>query len=101
MFTIDYVNNTIWTPTLREDYSCHPLRMCPTEGTTRDDRASRSVSRTNDITNHLTKKRFLLHARKEKPNCHRDKMEGRCKVQELISLFGVILVNFRKVHRMS
>ena len=38
MFTIDYVNNTIWTPTLSDDYSCHPLRMCPTEGTTRYDR---------------------------------------------------------------
>ena len=43
MFTIDYVNNTIWTPTLRDDYSCYPARMCPTEGTTRYDRESRNV----------------------------------------------------------
>ena len=65
MFTIDYVNNTIWTPTLRDDYSCHPLRMCPTEGTTRYDRASRSVIRLRFHTS-LDQKRFLLHARKEK-----------------------------------
>ena len=73
MFTIDYVNNTIWTPTLRDDYSCHPLRMCPTEGTTRYDRASRSVILLRFHTSLDQKKRFLLHARKEKPNCHRDK----------------------------
>ena len=65
MFTIDYVNNMIWTPTLRDDYSCHPLRMCPTEGTTRYDRASRSVIRLRFHTS-LDQKRFLLHARKEK-----------------------------------
>ena len=65
MFTIDYVNNTIWTPTLRDDYSCHPLRMCPTEGTTRYDRASRSVILLRFHTS-LDQKRFLLHARKEK-----------------------------------
>ena len=72
MFTIDYVNNTIWTPTLRDDFSCYPLRMCPTEGSTRYDRASRSVIRLRFHTS-LGQKRFLLHARKEKPNCHRDK----------------------------
>ena len=72
MFTIYYVNNTIWTPTLRDDFSCYPLRMCPTEGTTRYDRASRSVIRLRFHTS-LDQKRFLLHARKEKPNCHRDK----------------------------
>ena len=65
MFTIDYVNNTIWTPTLRDDFSCYPLRMCPTEGSTRYDRASRSVIRLRFHTS-LDQKRFLLHARKEK-----------------------------------
>ena len=65
MFTIDYVNNTIWTPTLRDYFSCYPLRMCPTEGSTRYDRASRSVIRLRFHTS-LDQKRFLLHARKEK-----------------------------------
>ena len=72
MFTIDYVNNMILTPTLRDDFSCYPLRMCPTEGSTRYDRASRSVIRLRFHTS-LDQKRFLLHARKEKPNCHLDK----------------------------
>ena len=39
--------------------------MCPTEGTTRYDRASRSVIRLRFHTS-LDQKRFLLHARKEK-----------------------------------
>ena len=72
IFTIDYVNNTIWTPTVRDDFSCNPLRMYPTEGSTRYDRASRSVIRLRFHTS-LDQNRFLLHVRKEKPNCHRDK----------------------------
>ena len=65
MFTIDYVNNTILTPILRDDFSCYLLRMCTTEGSTRYDRASRSVIRLRFHTS-LDQKRFLLHARKEK-----------------------------------
>ena len=44
--------------------------MCPTEGSTRYDRASRSVIRLRFHTSLDQKKRFLLHARKEKSNCH-------------------------------
>ena len=61
MFTIDNVNNTIWTPTLRDDFSCYPVRMCPTEGTTRYDRESRNVTRLRWPL-HLTKKVLAARA---------------------------------------
>ena len=89
MFTIDYVNNTIWTPTLRDDYSCHPLRMCPTEGTTRYDRASRSVIRLRFHTS-LDQKRSLPARTKEKAELSPRDKNGREVQVGLMTLFKVV-----------